>query len=164
MRSNTSAARKLWMSFHGKDPREEYSIKASWPDKWGYTGEGVTVYYRSDKWKRDGQFDCYYHDHEGEVELWEPAGAQDWHEELRKAPVQGLPCKTAAVLGYCLGWDVKREGDSQHVYSVEFGDTSMLLCAPPGGRSLFVVSQRSKDVIALFCGGSLDIRPEGIVG
>jgi hypothetical protein len=96
------------------------------------------------------------------VELWEPCGVEDWQERRRKSPCPRVPCSHGAVLGYCLGWVLETpDGES---LEIEFGDKEVLLCATPSGKALFVVDPKSDEVIAVFCGGKLDVHPEGIVG
>ena len=160
---STRNARELWRRFHDKDPREEIDYaEPNWPFQWGYSGEGLTVYYRSDKWSPDGKYTSYYHDHEGGVEIWEPKGAQEWIGELCEAPCSDLPCDSAAILGWCLGWDIEcADGDAR---TVTFAEGKVYLCATPSGKALFALDKASGDVLAAWCGGSLGILPEGIVG
>jgi len=54
--------------------------------------------------------------------------------------------------------------DTGEELDIEFGDEETLLCAVPSGKALFVVDTKSGEVIAAFVGGSLDVKPEGIVG
>jgi len=155
-------AKALWEVFHDKEPREEFDVVAPWPKAWGLSGEATRMYYRSDKWNHDGEYECYYHDHEGSVELWEPWGDQDWLCGKRTSPGSGIPCKTAAVLGYCLGWVLTNvDGVSMEV---EFGDAEVYLCAVANGKTLFAVDVATDDVLAVWVGGSLDVLSDGIVG
>jgi hypothetical protein len=155
-------AEKRWTTFHDKEPREQIRIDSPWAKEWGLVGEATKVYYYSDKWEKDGEYIPYYHDHEGGVELWEPWGSQDWQERKKKKPCPSVPCAHGAVLGYCLGWELTTP-DGEHL-EVEFGDKEVFLCSTPGGKALFVVDPRSDEVLAVFCGGKLDVRKEGIVG
>lgn len=155
-------AEDRWKLFHDKEPRRTIEVPAPWPKEWGLVGHATRVYYYSDKWEKDGEYIPYYHDHEGGVELWEPWGVEDWQEKRRKKPCPSVPCSHGAVLGYCLGWVIESlDGRS---LEVSFGDKEVLLCSTPSGKALFVVDPKSKEVIAVFCGGKLDVRPEGIVG
>jgi hypothetical protein len=155
-------AEERWRIFHAKNPRERIEVPAPWPREWGLVGTATRVYYYSDKWEKDGDFVPYYHDHEGDVQLWEPWGSQDWQTKKRKRPCPSVPCSHGAVLGYCLGWELKTpEGEK---LEVEFDDTEVLLCSTPSGKALFVVDPKDGSVIAVFCGGKLDVRKEGIVG
>jgi hypothetical protein len=157
-------AEQLWRTFHDKEnPRELIEVLRPWPSAWGLSGEATRVYYLSDKWQRDGKQQAYYHDHEGGVELWEPWGSQEWLEQRRKSPARSLPCSDATVLGYCLGWELTKVGTGEEL-DIEFGDKDALLCAVPSGKALFVVDAKSGEVIAAFVGGSLAVKPEGIVG
>jgi len=157
-----SKAAKKFRTFHQKDPREVLEFKKDpWPKKWGLSGRATRIFYRSDKWERDGKFVDYYHDHGDGVKLWEPLGYQCWLEE--SSPGRGIPCKYATVLGYCLGWEIDRNGDQEHM-AVEFGDEELLLCCTPSGKVLFVLDQNLPEVIAVFKGGDLSVEAEGIDG
>jgi len=157
-------AEKLWRTFHDKDsPDELIEVIRPWPAAWGLSGEASRVLYLSDKWQPDGDQQAYYHDHEGGVQLWEPWGTQEWLTQKKRSPSRSLPCKDATVLGYCLGWELEREDTNEHL-DIEFADEEALLCAVPSGKVLFVVDIGSGEVIAVFVGGSLAVKPEGIVG
>jgi len=159
-----AAVKNRWSTFHQKEPRELIEIDAPWPKAWGYVGEAVRVYYLSDKWNEDGDFIPYYHDHDGGVELWEPWGAQDGMTDKCKSPARGIPCKQAAVLGYCLGWWLLDEDDPKKVDAVEFDEDEALLCSTASGKALFVVSLSDGKVIAAFTGGNLSVESAGIDG
>jgi len=162
MRSSKEA-QALWRTFHDKEPREEIFLhNPGWPKAWGYSGEGLTVYYHSDKWNEDGDFISYYHDHEGGVEVWEPWGAQAWLERKKKRPCSGIPAVQCAVLGWCLGWDLRCADGVER--TVEYAPGVVHLCGAPSRRVLFAVHKASGDIIAVWCGGKLDILPEGIDG
>jgi hypothetical protein len=162
--SKLRQAKKVWATFHDKDPRRLIEVNANpWPKSWGLSGEARRVYYLSDKWHQDGKWTAYYHDHEGGVRLWEPWGAQDWLGRRTPAPARGVPFANGAVLGYCLGWVLRRDKDDVEV-EAEFREREVMLCAAPSGRSLFALAVKDKEVLALFEGGRLDVRAEGIVG
>jgi len=154
----------LWETFHDKEPRQLLEVeKNPWPRSWGRSGEALRVYYLSDKWHQDGKFTAYFHDHEGGVKLWEPWKAQPWLTQKQPRPVQGMPYSNGAVLGYCLGWVIRRCGDGEEL-QVEFKEGAVLLCAVPSGRALFAMAVKDEEVVALFAGGKLDVKSEGIVG
>lgn len=161
--SSSKEAHALWRTFHAKEPREEIFLQnPGWPRSWGRSGEGLTVYYRSDKWNEDGDYVSYYHDHEGGVQVWEPWGAHAWLEDKRKRPCAGIPALQCAVLGWCLGWDIRcTDGETR---TVEFSEGTVRLCGTPSRKALFAVHESSGDIIAVWCGGKLNILPEGIDG
>lgn len=162
--SKLRQAKAVWERFHDKKPRKLVDVDVDpWPRRWGLSGEARRVYYLSDKWHQDGKWTAYYHDHEGGVRLWEPWGAQAWLTRQQERPVKGVPFSNGAVLGYCLGWVLRRDKDDVEVES-EFDDRSVMLCASPDGRALFALAVKDQEVLALFEGGKLDVRPEGIVG
>lgn len=162
--SKLRQAKRVWSAFHDKEPRCLLEVSGNpWPEAWGYSGEATRVYYLSDKWHQDGKWTAYYHDHEGGVRLWEPWGAQPWLANEAVAPAPGMPFRNGAVLGYCLGWILRRQHDDVEV-EAEFDDGTVLLCAAPNARTLFAITTKQEEVLALFEGGKLDVKPEGIVG
>jgi len=155
-------AQRAWELFHAKsNPTKDFQLsgKASqWPTSWGYAGRAETIYYASDKWKEEGNYLKYYHD--TGAGMWLPQGAQSWLTDSKRCPVKRYP-EAAAVLGYFLGCDFRRDHDNRFIEAE--GDPKELLCSFPNRKLLAVVHPR-QGVVALFAGRRLDVKAEGIVG
>lgn len=152
-------AKRRWRLFHDKDePRNVRQHEVVWPRRLGLAGKGLTVYYRSDKWRPSGRFLRYYHDHEsGSVQVYHELREIPW-EARASRPVKRWPT-SGTVLGYCLGWDIEKDGE---VWGCN-PERGTLLCCFPDGSSLFTFHPRL-GVQTLFVGSGLTVEARGIVG
>jgi hypothetical protein len=160
----TKAVRR-WELFHGKDFKGDI-IRPNkrvrrWPKLWGYAGPAKTIFYRSDKWYEDGQFDYYYHDHKDGIGLWQPRNTYKWLED-DSLPKEARPLpQHATVLGECWGWVVERHDTGELVEAASMPDD--LWCCAPDGRMLFAFSP-TDGVLCVIAGPGLRVEPRGVVG
>jgi hypothetical protein len=155
-----ATAVSVWKLFHKKDnPREFIEVKDPWPDAWGYAGKARTVYYASDKWQDDNEYDHYYHHHGANIRVWHPAGSHPWLADEPKCEVE--PPDDAAVLGKCIALDVERH-DTGEVERATPSREALLVCSPDR-RWLFVVDPAA-GVVAAIHGEGLTVEARGIVG
>lgn len=158
--SDYERAVEAWMLFHQKlEPSQVFDIVDPWPERWGYAGLMQITFYSSDKWKPDGDYIDYYHDHGQGVGCWQPWGSNGWLNQKR-CPVKRFP-EDAAVLGYSGGWIIKQVNTSKLLQAEP--TKGSLLCCFPDHRTLFCLHPK-KGVTALFHGPGLHIEDRGIVG
>jgi hypothetical protein len=154
-------ATAVWKLFHKKpEPHELIEMTVTWPTAWEYAGEAVTTYYNSDKWEQDGNYIKYYHDHEGRISIWHPAGMFDWTAKAPRPPRFKQP-KAVAVLGYSLGVDVKRH-DTDKVRKA-IAVRGARLVASPDRKRLWIVEE-GVGLVAMIAGPGLAVEAQGIVG
>jgi len=156
------AAVAAWKAFHKKaQPRELIKVKVPWPQSWSYAGVAKTTYYRSDKWKDDGDFERYYHDHDsGPIRVWHPKGMFPWLAE-RPQPTKRKYPTAVAVLGYSLGIDVERH-DTKRLRLASPSPGSFLVVSPDR-TTLWIVEPRN-GVTTMLQGSRLRVEARGIVG
>ncbi|HEY5656993.1 MAG TPA: hypothetical protein VIY27_04315 [Myxococcota bacterium] len=147
--------------FHAKDPRRvvELNPRHRFPRKVGLAGDALSVSYRTDKWKQDGDDIDYKHVFEDGVEVFEPWGEQSWLEEA-ELPLD-YPDEPLTLLGQCLGLFLRRVDDDE-VYETHMPTArdTWLLCAPDG-RMLFVYDPEV-GFRAVIAGGALSVEEGGI--
>lgn len=158
-----SKAGRLYKRFHGKESkRASVSKTCEVPERVFRVGEALQVLYRSDKLnpetlEDEGTTD-YFHDHEGGVKAHL---VKDDGESSHVLVPKSAQTDVLVVLGKCLGFTY-RDNDGEEI-ATEYHSNFPELCATPDGRALFVVRAR-KTIIAIFWGGTLGVRQEGIVG
>lgn len=148
--------------FHDKEPHRAVRLKEDLPTKLVCMGDMLSVMYRTDKWKEDGNDEDYKHVDDPGVKLYEPAkyGA--------KGRIVGPPVnypKALTLLGYCLGFFV-RQHDGE-VY--ECNPRGCYLFCSPSGNMLAVYSPEaqpdgSKGFLCVMAGGRLRVEKDGIDG
>lgn len=148
-----------WEAFHDKEHRELLEYPFKWPARWALAGRMVTTYYESDKWRDDGDYDLYYHDHGDEVWCYVPVDIFDWAAEENPPFQPDVNC--GAVLAISNGWNFERADSGKLVEMVVPKDS--LLCSSPDGKYLFLVDP-DRGILALIVGDSLAVKPEGILG
>ena len=157
-----SKSENVWKRFHKRnviDGTVKLSKSNLWPSTWCLAGRCVTTFYSSDKWQKDRSFfERYYHDHGRKTNIYLPKGEFPWLGASPDKKYMGRP-KEAAILGYALGFDIKRSNGKKAKLTPAKG--SLLICGP-GERVLYVVEDGK--IAALICGPSLKIEARGIVG
>lgn len=157
-------AQRAWELFHAKkNPPKNISLKGKardWPRSWGFGGQAVTVYYSSDKWKENGDYINYYHDHGGGIGLWLPSGDESWLQQ-KTLPLRKFP-QAVSVLGYFLGVDYERAGGKK-LFRATPEDGEELLCCFPDRKHLVVVHP-NRGAAALIFGPGLIVEARGVVG
>lgn len=172
-------------TFHAKSPIRIAELEHDIPKEWVEVGDALAVMYRTDKWKRDGNDEDYKHLHDrGEnkpydlgrgVRLFEPVaevkrsrvGSQRANTsglKRRKLPI--TEPKAITLLGYCLGFFVRRDDDGE-IY--ECNPRGCYLFCSPSGDMLIVYSpdkqpDGSSGVLAIMAGGNLRVLKDGIDG
>lgn len=170
--------------FHSKKPIRVAELDHDLPDSWVRVGECVAVMYRTDKWKSFGNDIDYKHLHDAGddkpypigkgVKFFEPAS------EAKKSVVAGrkpsklgkpqrLPVgkpEAITLLGYCLGFFVRRDDDGE-IY--ESNPRGAYLFASPSGNMLTVYSpdeqpDGSSGFLCAMAGGKLRVVADGIDG
>lgn len=177
--SAVDAAMDRYEIFHDKAPIRVAELDHDLPDKWVKTGECLAVMYRTDKWRPDGDDEDYKHLHDtGDdkpyplgkgVKFFEPAS------EVSKSRVPGkrrrtsrnksqrLPVaapKAVTLLGYCLGFFVRRD-DDETIY--ELNPRGAWLFSSPSGNMLCVYSPK-EGFLGAMAGGKLRVLKDGIDG
>jgi len=182
--SDLDGAMKRYQTFHEKAPIRVVDLAHDLPTKWVPVGDALSVMYRTDKWKRDGDDVDYKHLHDSGddkpyefrkgVRFFEPAS------EVKKSKVAGQPRPAKAkdqrlpvaspraitLLGYCLGAFVRRY-DDEEIYEVN--PRGCYLFSSPTGNLLFLYSpdeqpDGSSGFLAAMAGGKLRVLKDGIDG
>lgn len=179
-------AMKRYEVFHDKAPIRVAELSHDLPQRWSQVGDALAVMYRTDKWKKFGTDEDYKHLHDKSdgkpyeirkgVRLYEPA------KEARKSRVQGrrgesvevvreqgLPVarpRALTLLGYCLGFFVRRDDDGE-IYEVN--PRGAYLFSSPKGDMLAVYGPNeqpdgSSGFLAIMSGGKLRVLKDGIDG
>lgn len=176
-------------TFHAKRPLRAVALGHLLPKKVVPVGQAISTMYRTDKWHDDGDDEDYKHVHDPEdgrkskeytfgegVVVYEPASQvkkskveRDSDVEAEVAAAEDLPVrapKAITLLGYCLGFFVRRFDDGQ-VYEVN--PRGCYLFCSPDGDMLAVYSpdeqpDGSRGFLAVMAGGKLDVIKDGIVG
>lgn len=180
------AAMRRYKTFHDKQPIRIAELSEDLPSKWCVVGDALAVMYRTDKWKGFGNDEDYKHLHDKAdgvpyevrrgVRLFEPAS------DAKKSKVHGrsgdpldvgrpqrLPVpdpRAITLLGYCLGFFVRRDDDGE-IYEVN--PRGAYLFSAPSGKALYVYSPHeqsdgSSGFLAAFAGGNLRVLKGGIDG
>lgn len=132
------------------------------PEEMVCLGDAVHILYKSDKWEE--KFHEYIHEHEAGVKVYVPMGAGlDLEEEEAEETPDWLQEVTSVyMLGLCIGFRYERDGKE---LDAEVKPHPELYAIPSGKALLLIDVQGSRaKVVAALWGGSLDVRPEGIVG
>lgn len=137
-----------------------------WPRGVEVFGQAVRTLYESDKWHPKGDTTQYYHDHDGGVTFYVPAGEGDgevvpfkheWPEEV-------------ALLGACIGFVVK-DGQGELAEGIMNGK-NILVASPDGWVNpkkpnrvfLAIINLDGGGVEGIIDGGKLRITSHGIEG
>jgi len=157
-----------YQTFHAKSPIRVAELAHDLPTRWTCVGDGLSVMYRTDKWKKDGVDEDYKHLHDKQdgqpyehmkgVRFYEP------DPRGKRLPV-AIP-KAVTLLGYCLGAFLRRDDDGG-VY--EANPRGCYLFSAPDGHSLFIYSpgeqsDGSDGFMAALVGGNLRVLKDGIDG
>lgn len=180
------AAMDRYETFHDKAPIRIAELSHDLPKQWVAVGDALAVMYRTDKWKKDGSDIDYKHLHDKRdetpyefrkgVRLYEPAKeskkskvrgrrtSRPRREKVQKLPVS-VP-KALTMLGYCLGFFVRRYDDGK-IYEVN--PRGCWLFSSPSGNMLAVYSpdqqpDGSSGFLAVMAGGKLRVLKDGIDG
>lgn len=144
--------------FHDKEPRRVVEIHHPFPSKVGLAGNALSVLYRTDKWKKDGDDVDYKHVFDDGVKVYEPWGEQSWLEPAELPREHRQPI---ALLGQCIGLFLERVDDGE-VYEVHLPRArDSWLFAAPDGRMLYVYDP-TEGFRAVIAGGRLTVEEEGI--
>lgn len=178
-------AMSRYETFHAKSPIRVAELEHDLPKDWVEIGDALAVMYRTDKWKRDGNDEDYKHLHDrGDdkpydlgrgVRLFEPAaeakrskvGTQRANTgALKRCRLPVSAPKAITLLGYCLGFFVRRDEDGE-IY--ECNPRGCYLFCSPSGDMLLVYSpdkqpDGSSGVLAIMAGGNLRVLKDGIDG
>lgn len=184
--ADLDSAMDRYETFHAKRPLRIVELEHDLPSKLVPVGEAVSTMYRTDKWHDDGNDEDYKHVHDkGEdkrydfgdgVVVYEPATeiaksrvngrrvSANRHEKAVTLPV-GKP-KALPLLGYCLGFFVRRYDDGK-IYEVN-PRGSYLFCSPTGNMLAVYSPEKQSDgsrgFLALMAGGKLRVLKDGIDG
>lgn len=176
-------AMKRYEIFHEKAPIRVVDLDHDIPTSWSPVGDALSVMYRTDKWKADGNDIDYKHLHdEGDdkpyefrkgVRFYEPASevrkSTVGGKRRQEAPAQRLPVAVPGaitLLGYCLGFFVKRY-DDEEIYEVN--PRGCYLFSSPSGNLLLIYSpdrqpDGSSGFLGAMAGGKLRVLKDGIDG
>jgi hypothetical protein len=161
----TRKAEKLYEDFHKYPATRIDEMHRSFfiPETAACVGPALYVLYRSSKLdpftyaEPEGGSIDYIHEHKKGVKVYLPDS--DWGPD-RKVPKRIHESNKLTFLGECLGFGYI-DDDGDEVEATCRGKVE--LCSTPSGKALLVVENR-KEVLALIWGGTLGVKPQGIVG
>lgn len=161
----TRKAQKLYEDFHKYPATRVDELHRSFyiPEVSTCVGPALYVLYKSAKLdpftyaKPDGGTTDYIHEHKKGVKVYLP-GSEFGPE--RKVPQRICGAGELTFLGKCLGFGYTDE-DGDEVEATCKGKVD--LCSIPSGKALIVIEDR-RSVLALIWGGTLGVKPQGIVG
>lgn len=161
----TRKAEKLYQEFHKYEPSRVDALHGSFyiPEAATCVGPALYVLYKSSKLdpftyaEPEGGSIDYIHEHKKSVNVYLPGSDAG---PTRKVPQRICGVSELTFLGKCLGFGYTDE-DGDEVEATCSGKIE--LCAIPSGKALLVIENRRK-VLALIWGGTLGVKPQGIVG
>jgi hypothetical protein len=166
--SHLDSAMSRYETFHAKAPIRVAELAHELPDRWDVVGDALAVMYRTDKWKKDGVDEDYKHLHDkGDDKPYEALKGVRFYEPSRSG--RRLPVskpKAITLLGYCLGFFVRKDDDGQEY---ETNPRGCYLFCSPSGDALYLYSpdeqaDGSSGFLAAAVGGNLRVLKDGIDG
>jgi hypothetical protein len=170
---------KLRETFQAKPWEWATEFSWSWPSDVREIGEGMAVMYRSDKWKKKGNYEDYKHVCEAK-RPWKLFAAPGFHidgvktyGETRPLRVPEMP-DTIATLALFLGLQcrlkqrhgrriVTPEGD-EGIYQIEIRRGKLAAGRTRGGECFLCVYVEDEGPKLFLFGEELDVEKDGIVG
>jgi len=164
------AAMNRYETFHAKLPIRVAELAHDIPDRWESVGDALAVMYRTDKWKKDGVDEDYKHLHDkSDGQPYDAMKGVRFYEPSRSGSGRRLPVskpKALTLLGYCLGFFVRRDDDGQEY---EVNPRGCYLFCSPSGDALYLYSPDEQPdgdsgFLAAAVGGNLRVLKDGIDG
>jgi len=152
-------AERHFTMWHQKNPHELLEATVQFPAQVACVGEATQTCYGSDKWHKDGDFEEYFHDHDGGVKVYMASddGDVDTRRILHVRSLDGelampILAKTREIT-YRMADGRKR--------TLRFTDAPMLCCTPDK-KTLAIFSSKLGPI--LIRGGKMLVTKRGIVG
>jgi hypothetical protein len=165
------AAMSRYETFHAKLPIRVAELAHDIPTRWEEVGDALSVMYRTDKWKKDGVDEDYKHLHDkSDGQPYERLkGVRFYEPAQHRRSGRSLPVKTPkalTLLGYCLGFFVRKDDDGQEYETNPRG--CYLFCSPSGDALYLYSPDEQPDgdsgFLAAAVGGNLRVLKDGIDG
>lgn len=177
--SGRDAAIRIRETFYNKPAEKETEFDWSWPKNIRHIGEAYAVMYRSDKWKKRGDYENYKHICESKTpwKLYAAPGLEIARVELsgeaRDVSTAQMP-DTFAVLANCLGIQcrlyqkrggrvVMPEGDDG-LFEVQIPRAKLGSGKTRSGKVFLCIYVESEGPKLFIFGTELDVEKDGIVG
>lgn len=148
--------KRLYEEFHKLNPGSTGKFNDSFkiPPTVYLLGNAVSVSYRSSKWGRKAD---YIHEHDSGVKIYSPKKGSGG--VAAKVPSWITEITTLVRLGECLEFEFS---DGKDVHRAHAPRPYPELYTIPSGKALLVIEDK-RLLHAIIWGGSLSVKPEGIV-
>ncbi len=174
-RRDFSAARDIRETFHDSPMERVEELRWSWPKRVDEIGTSHAVAYKSDKWKRKGDYEDYKHLSEGKQRVmlhpdfdvrgyFGKQGPKIYAESMK---LDRMP-DAIAVLGDFLGIQVELDdadgNPSGDIYHINVVRAKLAGAKHPVTGQTFLIVYTPNDLCMIVTGTILDIQKDGIVG
>lgn len=176
------SAKKIREDFYAKPVGKEKNFHWTWPTELVEVGECLATIYRSDKWKKKGEYEDYKHKSESEQRLYVVPGTP--LAELKTTgmklvgPTETVPSRflpdTVAELAHFMGFQVRLyekegtrfylpEGD-EGLFEFTINHAKLGAGRCENGKVFLVVYHEKRGPYCFVFGEELNVEKDGIVG